>query len=213
MNCEPDGRTFRDGLKPYLKSSPFAEFGMDFILGPDADKVMEGCEQAYIPDDLKKVLEGMEINGEALAQPTVMIVDVPEGWMNKKGFNLLGLNTVEIACILLVILVLLVRIGLGDSNLFTFVVVKTIQVVLATLGVLLLLMWLFTDHTDTWANWNLVWTMSALYALVNKKKTLVPLVVLAVFIIIAPLVCIQYISLSLWLVALSVFLTITPKFK
>ena len=213
INCEPDGRTFRDGLKPYLKSSPFAEFGIDFILGPDADKVMEGCQQAYIPDDLKKVLKGMEINGEALAQPTFMLLNAPEGWMNETSYSLLGLNAVEILCILLVLLVLFVRIVLGDSNLFTVVVVKTIQVVLATLGVLLLLMWLFTDHTDTWANWNLVWTMSALYALVPKNKKLVPLVVLAVFIIIAPLVCIQYISLSLWLVALSVFLTITPKFK
>jgi len=102
---------------------------------------------------------------------------------------------------------------LRTSNLVTIITVKTVHVVSAALGLLLLAMWLFTDHVDTWANWNLVWTIPALVTLIDKKREVVYSCIVAVYLLLAPFVWPQCITLSLWLVAMSVFLTITPKLK
>ena len=91
--------------------------------------------------------------------------------------------------------------------------VKTIQVVTAALGVLLIAMWLFTDHVDTWANWNMIWTIPALATLVSKRNVVLPNIAIALYLLVGPLVWPQYMSLSFWLVAISVFLTLTPQSK
>ena len=101
----------------------------------------------------------------------------------------------------------------GDGNLLTKVFVKTINVVLAALGVLLLLMWVFTDHVDTWSNWNLIWTIPALATLLNRDKVVLSIIALAMYLLVAPIVWPQFVSLSLWLVAISLFLALTPKLK
>ncbi len=213
MNCAPDGRTFRDGLKPYLQCSPWTEFGMDFILGPEADTPMLGCASSYIPDDLSNNLKQMTLDGKPLAFEPEEIIIAPGGWMKCEAKCFLGLKAPELVFLLLAIVIIVMRFVYGDGNLLTKVFVKTINLVLATLGVLLLLMWVFTDHVDTWSNWNLIWTIPALVTLLNREKVVLSIIALAVYLLVAPIVWPQYVSLSLWLVAISLFLTLTPKFK
>ena len=213
MNCAPDGRTYRDGLKPYLRCSPWTEFGMDFILGPKADAPMLGCASSYIPDDLSNNLKHMTLDGKPLAFEPEEIIIAPGGWIKAEVTGFLGLKASELAFLLLSILVVVMRFVYGDGNLLTKVFVKTINVVLAALGVLLLLMWVFTDHVDTWSNWNLIWTIPALATLLNRDKVVLSIIALALYLLVAPIVWPQYVSLSLWLVAISLFLTLTPKLK
>ena len=125
----------------------------------------------------------------------------------------LGLKAPELVFLLLSILVVVMRFVYGDDDLLTKVVVKTIHVVLAALGILLLLMWVFTDHVDTWSNWNLIWTIPALATLLNRDKVVLSIIALAMYLLVAPIVWPQFVSLSLWLVAISLFLALTPKLK
>ena len=133
--------------------------------------------------------------------------------MKAEVTGFMGLKAPELSFLLLSILVVVMRFVYGDGNLLTKVFVKTINVVLAALGVLLLLMWVFTDHVDTWSNWNLIWTIPALATLLNRDKVVLSIIALAVYLLVAPIVWPQYVSLSLWLVAISLFLTLTPKLK
>ena len=133
--------------------------------------------------------------------------------MNPRQNFFLGLNTPELLFLLLSVMVIILRYKVGESNLTTRIVVKTIQVVTAALGVLLIAMWLFTDHVDTWANWNMIWTIPALATLVSRRNVVLPNIAIASYLLVGPLVWPQYMSLSLWLVAISVFLTLTPQSK
>ena len=118
MNCAPDGRTYRDGLKPYLRCrSPWAEFGMDFILGPKADAPMLGCASSYIPDDLSNNLKHMTLDGKPLAFEPEEIIIAPGGWMKAEVTGFLGLKAPELAFLLLSILVVVMRFVYGDGNL------------------------------------------------------------------------------------------------
>jgi len=90
-----------------------------------------------------------------------------------------------------------------------------IALVSSLLGVLLLFMWLFTDHTDTWANINLLWTLPALVYFIPiqfRFKRLAGKI--------AALICLSYLILSVFefqlstltlrCAAVSVFLTVIP---
>ncbi|MBM56299.1 MAG: diaminopimelate epimerase [Euryarchaeota archaeon] len=212
-NCVPDGSTFRDGLKPYITCSPWTEFGMDFILGPEADKVMEGCGASYIPYELELALIYMNVDDRSLVTKREPLIISSSSWMNPDPPKTWGLNSVELVLLLLSITLFFLKFILGTSNFVTNITVKTVHVVAASLGLLLLAMWLFTDHVDTWANWNLVWTIPALVTLIDRKREAVYSCIVAVYLLLAPFVWPQCITLSLWLVAMSVFLTITPKLK
>ena len=212
-NCQSDGRTYRDGLKPYIACTPWTEFGMDFILGPEADKVMEGCAAAYIPDELYLALERMEIDSMPLVKYSEELIISPTSWMNAESFVIAKFKSPDLLFFLLLILVALLRYLVGESNLVTKIVVKTIQIVAALLGVLLLVMWLFTDHIDTWGNWNLIWTTPMLATLINRKGLILSYMAFAGYLIVGPFIWPQLVTLSLWLVAITVFLTVTPKTK
>lgn len=213
FNCESDGRTYRDGLKPYIGCKPWTEFGMDFILGPKADEVMVDCGAAYIPDELYKALERCTIDGKPLIANSDPLIIAPNTWMNPRRNFILGLNMPELLFLLLSVMVVILRYKVGESNLATRIVVKTIQVITAALGVLLIAMWLFTDHVDTWANWNMIWTIPAIATLISRRNVVLSNIAIALYLLVGPLVWPQYISLSLWLVAISVFLTLTPQNK
>jgi hypothetical protein len=133
--------------------------------------------------------------------------------MNEKREIVGGFNAPELAFLLLALLVGTLRYLVGESNLTTIILVKTIQVVSAAIGVLLIAMWLFTDHVDTWANWNMIWTIPALATLVSSKNVARSYIAIALYLLVSPFVWPQYTSLSLWLVAISVFLTLTPQSK
>ena len=137
----------------------------------------------------------------------------PLAWMQEESIVFAGFNAPEILLLLLAIIVVILRYGVGESNLTTRIVVKTIQVVSAAIGVLLIAMWLFTDHVDTWANWNMIWTIPALATLVSRRNVVRSYIVIAVYLLASPFVWPQYTTLSLWLVAISVFLTLTPQIK
>ena len=133
--------------------------------------------------------------------------------MNSESFVIAKFKSPELFFFLLFLLVALLRYLVGECNLVTKIVVKTIQIVAALLGVLLLVMWLFTDHIDTWGNWNLIWTIPMLATLINRKGLTLSYIAFAGYLIVGPFIWPQLATLSLWLVAITVFLTITPKTK
>jgi diaminopimelate epimerase len=211
-NCEADGRTYRDGLRPYIEGSPWTEFGMDFILGPKADQVMEDCGAAFIPDDLSEALILMTVDDrpitkradreEILISTTTWIVGASS-----------GCNVPLVLFSALALLIFTLRWRCGDEHLITKVVRKSMLIGAGLLGVLLVLMWGVTDHTDTWQNWNLVWTIPAVISFFAPTYKKVCAYVIAGFLLISPFAGLQFLSPTLWVVALSVFLTVTHKIR
>jgi hypothetical protein len=88
--------------------------------------------------------------------------------------------------------------------------------VATTLGILLLLMWGLTDHSDTWGNYNLLWTLPAFVVFLpqswsfKNKAIAAATAVVAAYLLLSPWLLPQFTSLSLWCAALSVFLAVSP---
>jgi hypothetical protein len=77
-------------------------------------------------------------------------------------------------------------------------------------------MWMLTDHSDTWENYNLLWTLPAFVVFLPqswsfKNKTIAAATtVVAAYLLLSPWLLPQFTSLSLWCAALSVFLAVSP---
>jgi hypothetical protein len=103
-----------------------------------------------------------------------------------------------------------------SSNAMYNVVRLFIAGVATTLGILLLLMWVLTDHCDTWGNYNLLWTLPALVVFLpqslrfKNKAIAAASIVIAAYLLLSPWLLPQFTSLSLWCAALSVFLSVAP---
>jgi len=225
-HCHSDGRTFRDGLGPYIKGSPWTSFGMDFILGPRADAVMTACDASFIPDDLAKALTRMTVNDVPLTSENdredhlivegLWFAGEPEGAPKRHVPLFVAVFFVAIMGSLKI------KTAMKDSNsdqsshaMYNFVRFF-IAGFATTLGILLLLMWGLTDHYDTWGNYNLMWTLPAFVVFLPqslrfKNKTIAAATtVVAAYLLLSPWLLPQFTSLSLWCAALSVFLAVAP---
>ena len=225
-HCHSDGRTFRDGLGPYIKGSPWTSFGMDFILGPRADAVMTECEASFIPDDLAKALTRMTVNDVPLTSENdredhlivegLWFAGEPEGAPKRQVPLFVAVFIVAIMGSLKI------KTAMKDSNsdqsshaMYNFVRFF-IAGFATTLGILLLLMWGLTDHYDTWGNYNLMWTLPAFVVFLPqslrfKNKTIAAAtIVVAAYLLLSPWLLPQFTSLSLWCTALAVFLAVAP---
>ena len=226
-NCKPDGRTFRDGLRPYIEGSPWTAIGMDFILGPRSDAIMTECGASYIPDDLAKALTRMTINDIPLTserdREDHLIVDGmwfagdPEG--SPRRHIPLFVSVFLVAIIGSLKIKDKLKGGNSDNsrNSVYNIVRFSIAGFAMTLGILLLLMWLLTDHYDTWGNYNLMWTLPAFVLFIPRslkiknKLLAAATIVIAAYLLLIPWLLPQFTSLSLWCAALAVVLSVAPR--
>jgi diaminopimelate epimerase len=225
-HCHSDGRTFRDGLGPYIKGSPWTSFGMDFILGPRADAVMTACDASFIPDDLAKALTRMTVNDVPLTSENdredLLIVEgawfagEPEGAPKRHVPLFVAVFFVAIMGSLKIKTAMKDRNSDQSSHSMYNFVRFFIAGVATTLGILLLLMWGLTDHYDTWGNYNLMWTLPAFVVFLpqslrfKNKAIAAATTVVASYLLLSPWLLPQFTSLSLWCAALSVFLAVAP---
>ena len=225
-HCVADGRTFRDGLGPYIEGSPWTSLGMDFILGPRADAVMTECGASFIPDDLAEALMRMTVNDVPLTSGKDR-----EDHLIVKGmwFSGLPVGDTKRHFPLFVTLVFLGLMGFlkmnkavkaGKSDHASHTMYNVVRFFIAgaatTLGILLVLMWMLTDHSDTWGNYNLMWTLPACAVFLPRslrmkhKAIAAATIVIAAYLLLSPWLLPQFTSLTLWCAALAVFLAVAP---
>ena len=225
-HCQADGRTFRDGLRPYIEGSPWTSLGMDFILGPRADAIMTECGASFIPDDLAEALKRMTVNDVPLTSEN----DWEDHFIVEgMWFSGLPAGDTKRHFPLFVTLFFLAFIGSlrimkamkeAKSNHSSHTMYNVVRFFIAgiatTLGILLLLMWMLTDHSDTWGNYNLLWTLPAFVVFLpqsfkfKRKAIAAAATVIAAYLMLSPWLLPQFTSLSLWCGALAVFLTVAP---
>ena len=225
-HCHSDGRTFRDGLGPYIEGSPWTSFGMDFILGPRADAVMTECGASFIPDDLAKALTRMTVNDVPLTSENdredhlivegLWFAGEPEGAPKRHVPLFVAVFFVAIMGSLKIKTAIKDRNSTQSSHAMYNFVRFFIAGVATTLGILLLLMWGLTDHSDTWGNYNLMWTLPAFVVFLpqslrfKNKAIAAATTVVAAYLLLSPWLLPQFTSLSLWCAALAVFLAVAP---
>lgn len=157
--CELDpgqGVSFRSAIGPYIARLGWVKSGIDFILGSASDRPMAPCESSFLPDGLMAQIQLASLDGRPIAGPPTELVP-PEGdWFAAPSAPFIPPN-----------------LGFGMILLLTIVgIAKNVPFLrrafiypAGVLGLLLVLMWVATDHQDTWWNPDMAWASPLLIPL------------------------------------------------
>ena len=147
----PATTTFRNAIHFYLDkgNKPWSKLGIDILLGARTDQVMTTSQQEFLPDNLMIAIDSSR--NTSLIQST-------EQYQATESPAASGFFNPMIFFSLLLLLMLFIsrapsgRIAYATDGLDNFLLFMT-----GVLGVLLILMWVGTDHKMTKDNYNLLW--------------------------------------------------------
>ncbi len=183
--------SFRSYLHHYLVYSPWIETGLNLLLGIPADKIATHEQSTFLPDFLMGLLDHVNIkNGDnikSLVLSNKALLERDKSQLSKNKLltpDLLGWFTLAI----ILILSLLYK---HKSCIFLNIFDRFIFIVAGIIGLLLLYLWLVTDHQVTQNNFNILWTFPTLLVLglahYNSKVIqvimIVNLILLCIFIL------------------------------
>lgn len=146
----PQGRTYRQSIQTYLDYQPWSDLGIDLALGLPCDDVAGPFGLMFLPDSLMREFEYATVDGQLLCAAPRQIL-MPTLNTLPSGFGLSPFNI----CVALLVLQLVVigwRKKIGPNGLDKFMVL-----IAGLIGVLIVFLWFFTDHTTTLWNWNVLW--------------------------------------------------------
>lgn len=163
----PEGSRFRQAIHQYLDKNhkDWSKLGIDILLGARCDWIMTAEQMQFLPDNLMKSLD---------SSATKMIVSSKNLYPINNDNNRGSIFTPAVVLWLLFVAIFLlgfvknkfVRGFLnGFDGLFFFCT--------GALGIILIFMWLGTDHSMTKDNFNLLWawpTHSIMAFFINSRK-------------------------------------------
>ena len=165
----PVNTRFRQAIHAYLDKGGqyWSKLGIDILLGAPTDKIMTAAEQEFLPDNLMSALDSSK-NVKIIASKT----NLYEIGGQKNEDNLFT----PMLCFSLLFLMIFL-ISLSKSKFSTIFLIGFDHVfffIIGLLGILLILMWVATDHTMTKNNFNLIWalpthTLASFFITSNKN--------------------------------------------
>jgi len=149
--------TFRELIHRYLKQHPWGRFGIDIALGLPTDQKTDVFEQMFLPDYLHDVFAKMSHDGRPIVGET-KVVFAPDP-NRPPAQQPPGLITPMVVCCFILALALFfsffARIGRKTVIFFDFILFFTVGLV----GLLVIFLWFFTEHTFTQNNLNIIWAL------------------------------------------------------
>lgn len=148
--------TYRQQLDYYIAGdiypkSPWADFGMDLILGMPADEVADFEGETYLPDLLSQNFTFGKLRNSAPLVQTNSIIVPQKKPASVAGFSITPLLLFWILCGLTGFLFFV------NNNTFTKIIDVTLFLVLGLSGILFVFMWVGTDHEVCHKNLNMLW--------------------------------------------------------
>ena len=167
-----EDKTFRKTLDDYITSMPWVKFGFYLGLGSVTDKNPNFYEAMFLPDKFQKGLEYGNIQGRTIYKPLV-----------NKTINIYKAQVVRTASTsfvtpdwifgALLLLVIVLSYLQFKNGLQPYWLDLWLWTNASLAGILVLFLWLGTDHKATANNMNFIWAnplcLLALGTIVNKK--------------------------------------------
>jgi hypothetical protein len=148
-------KTFRNLIDEDVYRLPWADFGIDLALGSVIDVKAEEREKQFLPDYMETAFGRAMIVGDGPTRPLVkenrIILDFPE---RTAVLDLWNPHIIWWAFAMAVFI--LTYIGFRRKRLFKGFDIAFFSV-LGLLGLLVVLLWFFTFHSQTKYNWNILW--------------------------------------------------------
>ncbi len=154
FHCEDShGITFRNQVEKYTADLPWSLFGISLALGRPYDNEIKGEEIMFLPDELEKYFVKATLNGQALVASPVEILNREEFTAEK------SMLTPQFGGIIFLVLTLgLVFLEYRKNKRRVFLR-RLILFVIGSIGTLVLLLWVATDHQATKVNLDVLWLM------------------------------------------------------
>ena len=151
----PEHTSFRDLIYHYLDKGgqPWSKLGIDILLGSRIDIPVDNNTAMFLPDYLAAGIDSATITGHPYVQSDSKIIDLPSPITPSSKY--LPLIVISVTCILLFLVYYLLR----NKPRGQLVLDSLLLYVTGLLGVLLVFMWLGTDHQACKNNYNLIWAM------------------------------------------------------
>ena len=170
-----EARTIRSLLHDYTYMVPFAQFGLDLVLGSSIDKPASPREVAFLPDYTKLAMDKAQYRGaDGIWKPIVLQevrpVNMPSRRDRPRTQSLL--TPAQLMWLLFASASLLTvhqQKAPRVAALFDFLVFFS----LGSVGMVMAVMWWGTDHVDARNNYNLLWALPshAIFAFFFLKKS------------------------------------------
>lgn len=150
-------KTFRQIIKEYQKPMPWTNFGIDLIIGAKADRKTTLMEETFIPDYLALALDKVTASGNKIVGSKRELITFPEQEKTNQFIGFL-LSPIFFFLFLLILEVnILMRYLQNQQNKWITRYDQLWFWVLTICSLLMVFMWVGTDHIPTKDNWNLLW--------------------------------------------------------
>ncbi len=167
----PEGLTFRDHLHTYLDRAEmkWTRVGIDIILGVEADKKMSISDAMFLPEFLAMGAKATRLGQVNLVSEEHELIPDLQPKPNKVIFW-------QSPFFLFTLIALIIMLPLAQQfptfGKVQLVIEKAVFMTASLIGLLLVFMWLGTDHQSTARNLNLIWTFPLHLILVFKATQL-----------------------------------------
>lgn len=165
---EDSPETFRVLIDPYMKHSPWAEFGVGLIMGFPTDNTATNKEKMFLPDHMMERFDIATIHQNSFVKSKrVLYQSTPTEITNSFWKSPLFIFS------LLALVVVAWSIFNFIKNKHNYGIDYFLFFLTGIVGVFLLFMWLGTRHSPTFENMNMFWAMPlnliALFFIKNAK--------------------------------------------
>lgn len=136
-------KTYRDQLNEFMINKPWLKLGINLIFGASVDKEVTAFQSMFLPDYLCSELSNVNVNGKELVYSQQIFNEVED---ENRSYPFL-LNPILIFSVLLLI-VLLIKSSKIQLPIF---------ILTGLLGLLIISVWLITEHSELKGNFNILW--------------------------------------------------------
>lgn len=148
---EGNGFTFRNMIDVYLENMEWSDLGIDIALGLPCDNKLEKNQQAFLPDSLMDMFKKAELDGKPLVSSAFEALPAEEINL-RKPFLERTFPVILSVCLVLFGVLFLFRRKRAGRALAGFILFLN-----GLVGLLVFLLWFFTDHNATINNLNILW--------------------------------------------------------
>ncbi|MBL7860136.1 MAG: DUF4105 domain-containing protein [Cyclobacteriaceae bacterium] len=146
--------SFRQKTDEYLHTLPWGDLGIDICLGLPIDRTMYANEYMFLPDYIESFVGNMSVKTDSTFVPLVKELRIKNEASVTAWYSL-----VHPWVAFMLLLIIITGISIHDwrrkkpSRWFDGILFSIVGLI----GLLLLALWLFTDHHDAARNFNLLW--------------------------------------------------------
>ncbi len=167
----PENNTFRQFLDEEINDKPWLDFGIDLILGMNADKYPDKFQKSFLPLNLKSEVSKSQVVKEGQSESFVLEDKTIATFDHLQSSFPLMLKPAGIFTFLFVIEILIFGFLFFRSPKLFLVYDKIWFTIALIAGLIITFLWFFTDHTATKSNLNyLVFNPLYLFLLFKNVK-------------------------------------------